>query len=196
MLEPFFGAKVGLSWSKPSKHDRKGLWKSLLKDLEYLVPKFMLNTTFSRSSPTAPKTVVDTMYPDSRRHTSTYTVKHLQATGMGCYKTVFASKCLQYTSHSFTFGPQGIIWDNFCCSCCVVYIEDCLIAKHGCIYNTGLMNHHINGLVQDCSISRALALQILRSCTKPSIYEYFNIYHRINPLMSEQNGHHFADVIF
>ena len=29
--------------------------------------------------------------------------------------------------------------------------------------------HHISGLVQDCSISSALALDILQSCTKPSI---------------------------
>ena len=33
---------------------------------------------------------------------------------------------------------------------------------------------HINGLVQDCSISSALAMEILQSCTKP-VY-YFNIY--------------------
>ena len=29
---------------------------------------------------------------------------------------------------------------------------------------------HIGGLVQDCSISRALAMEILQSCTKSSIY--------------------------
>ena len=31
------------------------------------------------------------------------------------------------------------------------------------------MQAHINGLVQDCSISSALAVEILQSCTKPSI---------------------------
>ena len=29
---------------------------------------------------------------------------------------------------------------------------------------------HINGLVQDCSISSALAMEILQPCSKPSIY--------------------------
>ena len=29
---------------------------------------------------------------------------------------------------------------------------------------------YINGLVQDCSISSALAVEILQSCTKPLIY--------------------------
>ena len=28
---------------------------------------------------------------------------------------------------------------------------------------------HIDGLVQDCSISTALAMEIMQSCTKPSI---------------------------
>ena len=30
--------------------------------------------------------------------------------------------------------------------------------------------HHIDGLVQDCSNSSALAIELLQSCTKPSIY--------------------------
>ena len=30
--------------------------------------------------------------------------------------------------------------------------------------------HNINGLVQDCCISSALAMEILQSCNKPSIY--------------------------
>ena len=32
---------------------------------------------------------------------------------------------------------------------------------------------HINGLVQDCSISSTLAMEIMQSCTKPSIYIIF-----------------------
>ena len=39
-------------------------------------------------------------------------------------------------------------------------------------YNIAL---YINGLVQDCSISIANALEILQSCTKPSI-DYVNLY--------------------
>ena len=31
---------------------------------------------------------------------------------------------------------------------------------------------YINGLVQDCSNSSALAMELLQSCTKPSIYAY------------------------
>ena len=34
--------------------------------------------------------------------------------------------------------------------------------------------HHLSGLVQDCSISSALAMEILKSCTKPSIGPYWN----------------------
>ena len=30
---------------------------------------------------------------------------------------------------------------------------------------------YIDGLVQDCNISSVLAMEILQSCTKPSIYE-------------------------
>ena len=33
-----------------------------------------------------------------------------------------------------------------------------------------------DGLVQDCSISIALAMEILQSCTKPSIYHIYIIY--------------------
>ena len=38
---------------------------------------------------------------------------------------------------------------------------------------------YINGLVQDCSISSALAMKILQSCIKPSIhvYSYHSFYH-------------------
>ena len=30
--------------------------------------------------------------------------------------------------------------------------------------------HNIDGLVQDCSSSSALTMELLQSCTKPSIY--------------------------
>ena len=32
------------------------------------------------------------------------------------------------------------------------------------------MNSHIDGLVQDCSNSSVQAMELLQSCTKPSIY--------------------------
>ena len=34
------------------------------------------------------------------------------------------------------------------------------------------LHEYIDGLVQHCSISSVLALEILQSCTKPSIYRY------------------------
>ena len=48
---------------------------------------------------------------------------------------------------------------------------------------------YINGLVQDCSISIANALEILQSCTKRSICGF-------NTLRPRQNGCHFADDTF
>ena len=35
---------------------------------------------------------------------------------------------------------------------------------------------NIDGLVQDCSISSALAMEILQSCTKPSTYQFNKIF--------------------
>ena len=34
-------------------------------------------------------------------------------------------------------------------------------------------DEHVDGLVQDCSNSNALAMKLLQSCTKPSIYFCF-----------------------
>ena len=39
------------------------------------------------------------------------------------------------------------------------------------------LNIHIVGLVQDCNISSVLAMEILQSCTKPSIYQIHHIFH-------------------
>ena len=33
------------------------------------------------------------------------------------------------------------------------------------------IHHHFDGLVQACSHSNALAMELLQSCTKPSIYD-------------------------
>ena len=44
--------------------------------------------------------------------------------------------------------------------------------------------HNIDGLVQDCSNSNALALELLQSCTKPSIWPFC-----VN--MPTKNTHHF-----
>ena len=36
--------------------------------------------------------------------------------------------------------------------------------------STGIVCRHIEGLAQDCSISIALAMEILQSCAKPAMY--------------------------
>ena len=36
------------------------------------------------------------------------------------------------------------------------------------------MHMYIDGLVQDCSNSSALAVELLQSCTKPSIYVFIH----------------------
>ena len=36
--------------------------------------------------------------------------------------------------------------------------------------------YNIDGLVQDCSNSTANALELLQSCTKPSIYGLWNVF--------------------
>ena len=38
----------------------------------------------------------------------------------------------------------------------------------------GAYTHDIDGLVQDCINSSALALELLQSCSKPSIYGWYN----------------------
>ena len=42
---------------------------------------------------------------------------------------------------------------------------------HTCFWHS---SHHINGLVQDCSNSSALAMELLQSWTKPSICPYMS----------------------
>ena len=41
---------------------------------------------------------------------------------------------------------------------------------------TDIIYQHVDGLVPDCSISIANALEILQSCTKPLMWEYFKLY--------------------
>ena len=43
----------------------------------------------------------------------------------------------------------------------------------------GILNEYIDGLVPDCSNSSALAMELLQSCTKPSIYD---------PIIGSNNG--------
>ena len=51
------------------------------------------------------------------------------------------------------------------------HLDHLSIEKCKCIfYEISVQRNEINGLVQDCSISSANALEILQSCTKPSIW--------------------------
>ena len=46
-------------------------------------------------------------------------------------------------------------------------LENTATSSRGQWVNDDLVGHHVNGSVQDCSISSALAMEILQSCTKP-----------------------------
>ena len=43
------------------------------------------------------------------------------------------------------------------------------------VLTLGLWHAYIDGLAQDCSKSSALAMELLQSCTKPSIYDMYII---------------------
>ena len=44
--------------------------------------------------------------------------------------------------------------------------------QEGSFYLNGLCIYHIDGLVQDCSNSSTLAMELLQSCSKPSIWSF------------------------
>ena len=43
-----------------------------------------------------------------------------------------------------------------------------------CLHFLWIEENYVDGLVQDCSNSSALALELLQSCTKPSMYSLCN----------------------
>ena len=47
--------------------------------------------------------------------------------------------------------------------------------KDNTFHHAKIENQHVDILVQDCSISIANALEILQSCTKPSMYMMYNM---------------------
>ena len=53
-------------------------------------------------------------------------------------------------------------------------LEKCLFNKCNMVIS---MLHNIDGSVQDCSNSTANALELLQSCTKPSIYDLWDTNH-------------------
>ena len=58
-------------------------------------------------------------------------------------------------------------------------------------------SYHIDGLVQDCSISNALAMEILQSCTKPSICKsHLMQFSPINSLAPGRSEYNSENVIF
>ena len=62
------------------------------------------------------------------------------------------------------FLPRRCIW-----KCCVINNSH-FVLDSICLSDTIGSLNHLLGLVQDCSISIANALEILQSCTKPSIF--------------------------
>ena len=54
-------------------------------------------------------------------------------------------------------------------NCCVAYIIDCCSRTIEINVPIWYLFYHVYGLVQDCSISIADALEMLQSCTKQSI---------------------------
>ena len=55
-----------------------------------------------------------------------------------------------------------------------------------------LLLSHNNGLVQDCSISSALALEMLQSCTKPLIYWQYKCKTVVSPVHQQCRLHSLA----
>ena len=60
----------------------------------------------------------------------------------------------------------------FCIKCATFTILRVQLLHRGWVSdrNYETLWYHIDGLVQDCSNSSALAMELLQSCTKPSIY--------------------------
>ena len=67
-----------------------------------------------------------------------------------------------------SLNPTSDLRSGFCNP-----INSPCMASPGCwshiLYRIQTLLHNFDGLVQDCSISIALAMEILQSCTKPSI---------------------------
>ena len=51
-----------------------------------------------------------------------------------------------------------------------------------CVTESSEKQNHVDGFVQDCSNSIANALEILQSCTKPSIWYYFVLWNGIKKM--------------
>ena len=74
-----------------------------------------------------------------------------------------------------------------------IYIYDCI--DHQCGFMV-ILKSHIDGLVQDCRISTANALEILQSCTKASIFYCLCVFARllVFALITNQRSSHWVNV--
>ena len=61
---------------------------------------------------------------------------------------------------------ETAVWELFCSGLSVLII----MCEHVCL-KCVLVEEHFDSLVQDCSNSSALAMELLQSCNKPSIYK-------------------------
>ena len=74
-----------------------------------------------------------------------------------------------------------------------IYIYDCI--DHQCGFMV-LLKSHIDGVVQDCPISTANALEILQSCTKASIFYSLCVFARllVFAIITNQRSSHWVNV--
>ena len=94
-----------------------------------------------------------------------------------CYETTLFPLSDNFKHCYWEFGHKGIL-----------DLKWRFIANH---FKSDFM-HHFDGLVQDCSISSALAMEILQSCTKPSILDIFvSVFWNYEIWMFFSINHHF-----
>ena len=91
---------------------------------------------------------------------------------------------LHYTIITSFRRPSTIISSNASHGSCPAYL------LRWCV-RAAIDRTYITGLVQDCSNSSVLAMELLQSCTKPSIWSL-----HINTLRPLQSGRYFAEDIF
>ena len=80
---------------------------------------------------------------------------------------------------TFSLFRQQAAAINFHGSPCGYNVRDCLVItrKKVCYPNHRVWMDDIDGLVQDSSNAIVLAMELLRSCTKPSIYVWLYVWH-------------------
>ena len=135
------------------------------------------------------KTKNDMMYQDiyncKRQNTKKrYTIHYVKPTAQMLLKKNHFLKggptCRRQVVNPRHQTPQSVWWHD---------ILDCIIKALDCTYTceywqvmqyymgSVILKAHVNGLVQDCSNSSALAMESLQSCSKPSMC-FTNMHYR------------------